>query len=205
MSYSGLMRKKDTNDVLSAVGAVLADGLAIVGGLMIAVWMRFDSGWFDVPFGRGVDLYTRYTVLSIIGALLFMLSFQYLQLFQRPQRGTFENKIPRLIRACGSGVVTCLVAKAMVHNLFNISAGVILLSTITVIPLVLLERYLLFRIELHVARHSPSRNRVLLLGTSDVAATLTQALKADPRLRTRVEGYLSINGDTPDPDRKSVV
>jgi hypothetical protein len=59
------------------------------------------------------------------------------------------------------------------------------LSFLTVSVLVLIERYVLFRLELHNAKHQAVVNRVLVLGTDSVALRIKLALKQEPRLRSR--------------------
>jgi len=70
------------------------------------------------------------------------------------------------------------------------SAIAVVISFFTVTALVIIERYLFFRLELHFARHSPVVNRVLILGTDEVAAHLKRALAREPRLRSEVVGFL---------------
>jgi exopolysaccharide biosynthesis polyprenyl glycosylphosphotransferase len=68
-----------------------------------------------------------------------------------------------------------------------------------VTALVLIERYIAFRLELHNAKHQSEINRVVILGTDSVAAHLKVALKNEPRLRTRVVAFLKTTDAPPDP------
>jgi exopolysaccharide biosynthesis polyprenyl glycosylphosphotransferase len=74
------------------------------------------------------------------------------------------------------------------------------LSFGTITLLVLLERALLFAAEIRFARRSPSPNRVLIVGTDDVAAHLKRAIEGEPRLRSRVLGFVGTATAAPDPD-----
>ena len=192
------MRKKDTTDVIAATTAIILDGLVAFIALLASVWIRFDSGWVPLNWGRDESLYTKYSILAVAGSFLILLTFQYMRLFKRPQQGVFSNKIPRLIRACATALLVCLVAQSIVKNLVQPSNAVIVIAVFTLTPLILLERYILFRIELHTAKHSPSANRVLIVGTGDLAARLAKALRADPRLRARVGGFIKTDNAQPD-------
>ena len=74
------MRKKDTMDVLFSSIAVAADAYACVVGFILATWLRFDSGWLAVPFGRRPDLYAHY-LQGAIGGTIILLNDQNQMLF----------------------------------------------------------------------------------------------------------------------------
>ena len=42
------MRTRDTFDVMCSTLAVAADALAVFAGFILAVWIRFDSGWIPM-------------------------------------------------------------------------------------------------------------------------------------------------------------
>ncbi len=194
------MRKKDTIDVIAAAAAVIADAAATFAALLCAVWIRFDSTWIPLSYGRDPNLYSKYALLSAAGTILTLITFNALHLYQRPQQGSLANKIPRLIRASVSALLVCLVAQSIFKNQINPSNGVILVAAFTLIPFIILERYILFRIELHTSKHSPYTNRVLIIGVSDIAIRLAKTLHADPRLRARAEGFLTIHENSHHPD-----
>ena len=64
--------------------------------------------------------------------------------------------------------------------------------------MVLVERFILFRLEIHIARKGNHARRVLIIGTDSVAAHLKRGLEADPRLRSNVVGF--IRGTTGETD-----
>ncbi len=195
------MKRKDSADVLAGAQAVAADALAVFGGFMLAVWIRFESGWLAVE-SRPPDLYTRYGLGSLVAAAVFLMVFKNLQLYARPQTGRFEDKIPRLFRALGWGL---LLSSALAYAVRDpsypqYSRLTLILAFFTSAFLVLLERYLLFRYELHAARHSAKRSAALLVGTDEVAARLARAIRREPRMRTRVAGFVATSNEKPHPD-----
>jgi len=195
------MIKKDTSDVFWSVVAVVADACAILGGFALATWIRFDSGWLAVPLGRDPNLYAKYLKGAGIATLLFLFLVRWLALYVRPQIGRFENRIPRIIRACVLGILLTMVLAFSVQNEFDFSRLTIGISLFTTTFFVLLERYILFRLELHYARHSSVINHVLILGTDSVAAHIMRGLKKEPKLRSKVIGFLH----TGEPDQDSDV
>ena len=53
--------------------AVAADALAMVAGFFLATWIRFDSGWLPVPFGRHPEIYHHYTGGILLVTLAYLL------------------------------------------------------------------------------------------------------------------------------------
>ena len=180
--------------------AVVADALAMVAGFYAAIWVRFDSGWLAVPFGRHPQVYREYTGGVLLATIAYLLIYRALGLYVRPQIGRFEDKIPRLVRASGLSLVAAMVMAFITKNYVEYSTLAILVSVPTVMLFVILERYILFRLELHYARHSTVMNRVLILGTDSVAAHLKRSLENEPMLRSRVVGFLRTDLSDPDKD-----
>jgi len=194
------VRKRDTLDVVMAAVAVVADAVAVSAGFLAAAWIRFEMGWFRLPYGRPPDLYPMYGIASLVVGLLFVLVFRSLGLYRRPQVGSFADKIPRIIRGVLTGVVlSAVLAFAVKNEVADFSRLTIALSGVTSGIAVLIERYILYRVEWNLARHSRSANSVLIVGTGEVAARLYRALKREPMLRARVVGFLSAGDEAPDP------
>lgn len=194
------MRMRDTSDVLASCVAVAGDALAIFGGFLLATWLRFDSGWIPLRHDRPPDhLYFYYGWSAALATLLFLFLFQSLQLYVRPQVGTFGNRIPRLIHAIGLGLLLSAALAFAIRTDPPFSRYTVLLSALTITVCVLIERYLLFRWELHQARHGTQTHRVLLAGTNAIAARLKRAIEREPRLRSRILGFLRAGAEAPDP------
>jgi len=194
------MGKRDTSDVVDSLVAVAADAVAILVGMYAAIWVRFDSGWLPIPFGRHPNVYMEYTGGLFLAVPIYLLIFRSLGLYVRPQIGRFEDKVPRLVRASGLCLVAAMVLAFIFKNIIEYSTMMIFISLVTVTFFVVLERYILFRLELHYARHSTEVNRVLILGTDPVAAHLKRSLENEPKLRSRVVGFLRTDLSEPDPD-----
>lgn len=192
------MRARDTFDVGCGILAGVADGVAFFAGFLLAVWIRFDSGWIPL-IGEGLPPRLMYVYGGGVATLLCLFIFRSLELYRRPQSGRFEDKIPRIVRASGWAILLATALAFIIRTDPPFSRAVTILAFFTATFLVLLERYILFRLELHWARHREEINRVIVIGTDSVAAHLKEALKREPRLRCRVTGFLTTGEDPSDP------
>ena len=196
------MQRRDAFDVTCSAAAVAADALAAMGGFLLAEWLRFESGWMpawltryfvEAPPNRQFYLYG-----ALVGTLILLLVFRALRLYDRPQLGSFSEHVPRLTRAVGLGMLLC-AALAFAIRTENppFSRLVVGMALGTVWLLVLVERAVLFRLEIHAARRQSARMPVLLLGTDETMARLGHALERDPRQRARVYGWLHTSPAAP--------
>jgi len=188
------MQKKDTLDVMTSAVALVVDALAILGGFMLATWIRFDSGWVPIQHGRPEPLYLMYSIGAAVATVVFLLVFRSLGLFVRPQIGSFPSKIPRIVKGAGLGtLLTMVLAFSVRHEFADFSRLVIGAAFLAISFFLVLERYILFRIEWNLARHSKARNSVLILGTDSVAAHVKRTLQREPMFRCNVIGFLRAN------------
>lgn len=181
---------KSPADSIFAGAAVVADCAAAAAAVYLSVFLRFETGWFDIPFGKPDDLYGAYWPLAVAAALLSYVALRALKLYKRPQRGTFHAHVPRLVRGALAVTVAMLVGLAVAKNYYNVSSGVVVVFFFAFSALLLAERLLLFRLEIAAARRALPTNRVLMIGTDATAVRLARAFSRDPRLRVRVSGFL---------------
>ncbi|OQW96733.1 MAG: undecaprenyl-phosphate glucose phosphotransferase [Verrucomicrobia bacterium A1] len=193
------MRTRDTFDVGCSTAAVLADAIAVFGGFMLAFWIRFDSGWGWIPLPPADPSRVQYVYGAAMAALLFLLVFRALGLYVRPQLGTFSDHVPRLIRSTALGMLIAVAFWFAIRTAAPFSRIMSGLSFFTITALVLVERFALFQYERHLAKHREEINRVIVIGTDSVAARIKLALKKEPRLRSRVTGFLRTSVAEPDP------
>jgi len=195
------MRVRDTSDVLASCAAIAGDALAVFIGFLLATWLRFDSGLIPLLHDQSpVHLYGMYAQGALVGAFIFLLIFQSLGLYVRPQIGTFGDKIPRLVHGVLLGLLVAVALAFVLRTEPPFSRMTVLVSVVTVLLLVLLERYVFFRWELHLARHRRVVNRVAIVGVDVIAARLKKALKQDPRLGARVVAFFQTRAGEAHPD-----
>ena len=192
------MRDRDSFDAVTTVLAVLADSAAIWLGQMLAVWIRFDSGWIPLRYTRVAGLYQTYAIASALTIVIYLAVFQVLKLYTRPQDGIFIGKVPRLVRACLCGGGGVLVCSGLLKNDFTfsfVSNAAILVSLVTVTLLVLVEREVMFQLEIAIARRVAPCHRALILGANDDAHLFLKAIERDPRMRTRIVAIVPVGGE----------
>jgi exopolysaccharide biosynthesis polyprenyl glycosylphosphotransferase len=194
------MQRKDSSDTLLSTLAVVADATAIFSGFLIATWLRFDSGLLAITIPPPPGLYHLYSLGAAAATVVMLMVFRSNALFVRPQTGSFVDKIPRLIRAAGIGTFCAAVMAFAAQNEADFARLVIGISFFTISTLVLVERYILFRIEWNLARHSRTKSNVLILGTDHVALHVTRTLKAEPMLRAQVIGFLRTTDEPANPE-----
>lgn len=191
------MRVKDTFDVLASCVAIAADALAVFVGFLLATWVRFNSGWIPLFHDRYPErLYTMYAGGAAVTALVVLFTFQTLKLYVRPQLGSFADRIPRLVR----GILTALLIAGSLTFILRTEPPFARLVAAIAVPVimltVLLERWLLFRWEIRLARRRRAVNHVLIIGADFLAERLRKALMREPRLCSEVIACLQV-GDTP--------
>jgi exopolysaccharide biosynthesis polyprenyl glycosylphosphotransferase len=174
--------------------AVMFDALAIAGGFVLALWLRFTTDW--IPQVNAVPPLAHMARLSLIATVLFLVVFRSLGLY-RGNIGRFEDKIPRIIRAILWGFLVYIAAEAILRFEPRFSRPALAMAFVTISVLVLLERYVLYRIEWNLARHLDKVNRVLVVGTDAMAARLGEAILNEPFLRSQVVGFLATSDEAP--------
>lgn len=190
------MRTRDTFDVMCSTLAVVADALAVFAGFMLAVWIRFDSGW--IPMNQeALPPMAMYWKGAGVAALLFIFIFRALELYQRPQYGHFIDKIPRLVRACGLGILLAMALTFPIRTEPPFSRYAVAIAFFTVTLLVIIERNILHQLERHWAKHQAQKKNVVILGTNEIAARLQDTLHSEPRRRARIIAYFRTDDATP--------
>lgn len=191
------MRSRDSFDAKCSLLAVVADAIAIFGGFMLAVWIRFDSGWLEVP--RGQPPRGMYVYAALVVTILLLFIFRALDLYARPQYGHFVDKIPRIVRATGLGMLLAMALAFVIQIDPPFSRLATAIAFVTVTLFVLVERNILFASERHWAKYQAAKRRVILLGAGPLAVKLRVKLEGEPRRRCRVAACVALPGETPDP------
>lgn len=192
------MRGRDTSDAAMSALAVLADAIFICGGFMTAAWARFDSGlipmFHDTPPPHLYELYFKGALVATMG---FLFVFQTLGLYIRPQFGSFPDRIPRLLRGTLLGFVLAVALAFSIRTEPPFSRIMAFVALPVVFLFVLVEKRLLFQLELHLARHHATTRSVLVLGVGWIAGHIKSVLDREPRLRSRVVGFLRTGQEQP--------
>lgn len=190
------MRKRDTFHVLCTAQAVLTDGLAILGAFILAWWIRFET---VIPAPGGyMGLSGMYLYGAWAATIVHLLIYAWLGLYRRPQSGSFVETIPRLIRANLIGFLVALALTAVLRTEVEYSRLAMGIGFLTTCYMIILVRFLMFQLEIWLARQQSRPRRVLIIGTDNTAHRLSQGLENDPRLNCRVAGFFPSNEKDPD-------
>lgn len=191
------MRTRDTFDVACSAVALVADAAAVFCGFLLAVWIRFDSGWIPVPKGHPPRM--MYGYAAGVVTLLFLFIFRSVGLYVRPQFGRAADRIPRIVRACGLGTLLSLALAFIIQTEPPFSRVATALALVTVTALVAVERNVLFQLERHYAKHQAAKRNVVILGLGAIAGHLKAKLEGEPRRRARITAFLRTGDEAPDP------
>jgi FlaA1/EpsC-like NDP-sugar epimerase len=183
---------RDNFDAFCSILAGLADAAAAFAGVMLAVWIRFDSGLIPLHHNEIFPPRFMYVAAAAVLSPLLVIIFRQIGLYIRPQLGSFGDKLPRIVRGVSITLATALALSFVVRppGWPPYSRAAALIAFFTVLLVVLVERFILFRIELHWARRTAPIRRILIIGVDDLAARIRRALEREPRLRSRLAGYL---------------
>jgi exopolysaccharide biosynthesis polyprenyl glycosylphosphotransferase len=190
------MNRRDTFDVLTSLMAIVGDALAIFTGLMLAVWIRFFSGW--IVMNDPLPPMSLYIKGAVLASLLFLFIFGTLGLYKRPQIGSFGDKVPRLARALMWSIGLAIILAFAIATEPPFSRLVIGIGYFTTLGTVVLQRYALFKLELWLARRQAKKNRITIVGVGENAVLLRQSLEGDPRLRSVVTAFFRIADEPAD-------
>ncbi len=188
------MRTRDTFDALTSLLAMLGDACAIYAGFALATWIRFLSGWIPMRHTTFPPP-ALYMYGAGVATLLFLFIFRNMDLYKRPQMGTYFDKIPRLVRATAWSIFLSVALAFIIRTDPPFSRITVAISFVTVLGLLLIERFIFFRIEQRlIPRFKPIAHAVVI-GVDSMALRLKQGLESETRLRTRILGFLKM-GDT---------
>ncbi|MDD4118779.1 MAG: hypothetical protein PHI39_11265, partial [Kiritimatiellae bacterium] len=97
---------RDNFDAFCSLLAGVADALAAFLGVLLATWLRFDSGLIPLQHNEIFPPHIMYVAAAAVLAPLLVLVFRLIGLYIRPQLGPFGDKLPRIVR----GVTITLAA-----------------------------------------------------------------------------------------------
>ena len=183
---------RDNFDAFCSLLAGFTDAAAAFLGVMLATWIRFDSGLIPLKHNEIFPPRAMYLAAAVALAPLLVVIFKQIGLYVRPQLGPFGDKLPRIVRGVAITLATALALSFVVRpaDWPPYSRAVAFVAFFTVLLLVLAERFTLFRAEMHWARRTAPIRRILIIGVDDLAARIRRALEREPRLRSRLAGYL---------------
>jgi undecaprenyl-phosphate galactose phosphotransferase len=171
--------------VLCAFCLILADALAILVSLRLAIFLR--ASWIPLvdthvsPLKLPLKHYLSFGWLWLL--LVLFLGVQGLY----TQRRTLWNEIGHLMKAIASGLMVIFAAIALMQRGPDLSRLTILLTGVILLVILPVVRFWSKRI---MGAIGLWRKRILILGATDTAVLAIRGLMADPVLGYEVVGVL---------------
>ncbi len=185
--------RRDNFNAFCSIVAAGMDALAAFAALHLAVWIRFDADLIPL-LGDVMPPRAMYSAAALALAPLLLVVFRSIGLYERPQLGSFADKLPKIVRGVAITFAAALALSFVVRveGWPPYSRYVAAIAAVTTLGIISIERFFLFRIERHFAKHSTAKRKFLVIGTDAAAAAVRRNLEGEPRLRARVIGFLSL-------------
>ena len=106
---------RDNFDAFCSILAGCADVFAAFLGVMLAVWLRFDSALIPLKHNEIFPPRGMYVAAAIALDTLLVLIFRQIGLYIRPQLGPFGDKLPRIVRGVSITLATALALSFVVR------------------------------------------------------------------------------------------
>ncbi len=171
---------------------MLVDAALVVASFLLSFWIRFYSGL--IALRQGMPPFEPYLLGSIVVALLWILVFWLLGLYETRVRLTKDEEIYRV----GKGTFVCMVA-VMAFSFFYRevlwSRLVLIMATAISFALVSLERVILVGVFHHwMSCHGYGIKRSALVGSGRTAKHILEYINQHPEYGYRIDCLLSIEG-----------
>lgn len=153
---------------------LLADILAVAGGLMLAYAIRFplNPGLFYVPPTSSLGKYIEIAVWLVP---LWILLFACYRLYETELLFSGTAEYGKIISACTMGIVAVIGFSFLWDaSVLNISRGWLLVTWLMVVVAVGLERFIARRIVYAIRARGQLQRRTLIVGTTTEARMLAE-------------------------------
>jgi exopolysaccharide biosynthesis polyprenyl glycosylphosphotransferase len=182
---------------------IIGDGIASFLGLSAGYLVRFHTPLNQIGISAEASEYGEYLPLIVFGTILFVLTYAYLRVYDgrlllRPRRSLFLLWKGTLFwLAAFLGTTLVFKFEPAVSRIFAAT------SCITSLTIVGAWRYAFYRLLHSFNLHDRIVQRVILIGWSDEAARLVEAIQSDRNHPYRILGYVSVHAGTPAADQPS--
>ncbi|MCG3175933.1 MAG: UDP-glucose:undecaprenyl-phosphate glucose-1-phosphate transferase [Candidatus Omnitrophica bacterium] len=163
------------------------DILTIVLLLKAAFWVRFTSGY--LPSRLGVPDYPMYLRVFPLIALIIVLFLRHYDLYRASRTYRVSEEAWRILKAVAAAVVVLMAVTFFIRG-FTFSRTFLVTACAVVAVGLIWTRYLLAVVVMHVDRKRGSFRNVLILGCTEESRKLIRYYRKNPRLSTRVVGFL---------------
>ena len=189
--------KSDTKTQVVYVLTLALTDMAMAGWAFVAsYWMRRWISWPNLAQGMAqLSDYSAYAFAHIV-SILAVFAFTRLYRLRR-----IPSRVDEFYTIFTSTTVGTLMGVALTSLLFknspvelDYSRGVIFYTWGTTIALVTIGRLAHGQVRARLRRQGWGRERVLIVGTTDVGRMIFQKIQSNPDLGYEVAGFISTNG-----------
>jgi len=176
------------------------DTIVAYVGLSLAFWIRFQTQFRMVGVESQGMQYVTYLPLLIVGALFFVGSFAYLNLYNARHLLRPFQCLAIVLRAIVFWMFVFLGVSLALKFEPKISRLFVVIACVTTMVSMVVWR-MAFNLWLAKSKlRDRITERILLIGWGTDAAKLVSSIQSDPRHAYKVSGYLAIKPQTTAPD-----
>jgi Undecaprenyl-phosphate glucose phosphotransferase len=182
---------------------VLLDILAVAAAWLLSYMLRFSGSL--IPIYRGIPPFSLYAMLTLVVVPVWIAFFRINRLYDLKRGESRIEEFFHLVKG-GSMATVFLVAGTFFYREYTFSRAVILLFWVTALVFCAILRTVLHRILKRMRERGINVNRILIVGTGDLAGLVGEKLLLYPGLGLRLEGYVNAgNGEECCPQCRDLV
>ncbi len=187
---------KKTLDHLLIAFTVLCDLCFIATAIVIAYWLRFESGWFDAlaVHKGGTPPFDDYLRLIPITAIIWLLTLKGFKLY-RPENKATLSAFWALCKVSVVALIATLAALFFIYHHDAYSRWVMLLATGFSLIWLFLGRFVLHRFRQAVQAQGVGVSRVALVGYDERGKKIINALDEKPNSGYELVGIIDTNAE----------
>ncbi len=195
------MKSKAQIQTVLGLTLLFTDAAMAALAFVIAYWLRLRIPWPARAEGMG----TLSAHAGIIAAhvLSILAVFAFYRLYRSPRTG---GRVDEFYAIAASSTVGTLMGVAVSTLAFrnspielDYSRGMILYGWAATIVLVTVGRLVHGWVRARLSRRGIGRDRVLIVGSGDVARMISQKIQSNPGLGYEVVGFIAVNGQERSP------
>jgi len=170
-----------------AVSLLIGDLFMVLTALRFSFYLRFESGWFSLPFG--IPEFHAYTRAFSLIVILMLFIFRVYGLYIEEKISSLSDEFYLVTKAV-SVATMLLIGVTFFYREFSFSRGYLFVAWFSVIFFVTFLRILLGYAYIFYRRRHNKLKEVLIVGANPVSVRYAFRHRREPRLCTKVVGLL---------------
>ncbi len=173
---------------------LMAGDLAMINlSFLLAYYVRFLTSL--LPQAQEFHQFTDYAGVALLNTVLFPLLLAAQGAYRMKRSPSGFDELTRIFTVVSVGTVVSMATVSFVSPDFNYSRGLLSLSWVLGILLVWVDRMVQYGIHSWLRRHGWAPERVLIVGTGEMARAIRQRIAKAPRLGYTVLGLVGESDD----------